>query len=50
MAPADSTTMLAVNACGEPSGSVTATPLTERPLLSVSRCSTVVLVIKARLG
>ena len=48
IAPADSTTMSAVNTCGEPSRGVTATPVTERPLASVMRRSTVVLVIRVR--
>ena len=50
MAPADSTTMSAVKVCGEPSGSVAATPVTERPPASVSSRWAVVLVIRARLG
>ena len=50
MAPADSTTMSAVKVCGEPSRSVTATPATERPPVSVSSRSAVVLVIRVKLG
>src|SRR6516164_6421273 len=50
MAPADSTTMSPVKACGDPSGSVTAAPVADRPLLSVVSRSTVVLVIRVRLG